>query len=164
MNALSALSQQTEGGLMMLLDMFSGGAFFKCLCICIGYHALYFCFYRSAVTWHISLISKITKRGESGRKKMNQITRYLTVGILFSTKVLLYLGNLKMQMGNVFPEGWYFIVSSVIILAAGSMFVLWLGERITEKGLGNGISFIILVGIIAEVSRSYNRRIFFSIK
>ena len=150
MNALSALSQQTEGGLMMLLDMFSGGAFSNASVFALGIMP-----YISAsivvqlLGMAFPYFQKLQREGESGRKKMNQITRYLTVGILL-VQGPAYLGNLKMHMGNVFPEGWYFIVSSVITLAAGSMFVLWLGERITEKGLGNGISFIILVGIIAR--------------
>lgn len=149
-NALSALSQQTEGGLMMLLDMFSGGAFSNASVFALGIMP-----YISAsivvqlLGMAFPYFQKLQREGESGRKKMNQITRYFTVGILL-VQGPAYLGNLKMQMGNVFPEGWYFIVSSVITLAAGSMFVLWLGERITEKGLGNGISFIILVGIIAK--------------
>jgi preprotein translocase subunit SecY len=149
-NALSALSQQTEGGLMMLLDMFSGGAFSNASVFALGIMP-----YISAsivvqlLGMAFPYFQKLQREGESGRKKMNQITRYLTVGILL-VQGPAYLGNLKMQMGDVFPEGWYFIVSSVIILAAGSMFVLWLGERITEKGIGNGISFIILIGIIAQ--------------
>ena len=149
-NALSALGQQTEGGLMMLLDMFSGGAFSNASVFALGIMP-----YISAsivvqlLGMAFPYFQKLQREGESGRRKMNQITRYLTVIILL-VQGPAYLANLKMQMGNVFPEGWYFIISSVIILAAGSMFVLWLGERITEKGLGNGISFIILIGIIAR--------------
>ncbi len=149
--ALSALSQQTEGGLMMLLDMFSGGAFSNASIFALGIMP-----YISAsivvqlLGMAFPYFQKLQREGESGRRKMNQITRYLTVIILL-VQGPAYLANLKMQMGNVFPEGWYFIISSVIILAAGSMFVLWLGERITEKGIGNGISFIILIGIIAQL-------------
>ncbi len=149
-SSLSALSKQTEGGLMMLLDMFSGGAFSNASIFALGIMP-----YISAsivvqlLGMAFPYFQKLQREGESGRRKMNQITRYLTVVILL-VQGPAYLANLKMQMRDVFPEGWYFLVSSVIILTAGSMFVLWLGERITEKGIGNGISFIILIGIIAR--------------
>jgi preprotein translocase subunit SecY len=92
------------------------------------------------------------REGESGRKKMNQITRYLTVLILLFQSPA-YLVNLSVQLGHVgasLPQSFWFQVTSVIILTAGSMFIMWLGERITDKGIGNGISFIIMIGIIAR--------------
>jgi preprotein translocase subunit SecY len=94
------------------------------------------------------------KEGESGRQKMNQITRYLTVAILLFQGPS-YLVNLSVQMaqvGQTLAIGFnWFTISSTILLCAGSMFVMWLGERITDKGIGNGISFIILIGIIARL-------------
>jgi preprotein translocase subunit SecY len=93
------------------------------------------------------------KEGESGRQKMNQITRYLTVAILLFQGPS-YLVNLSVQMaqaGQAVAVGFnWFTISSTILLCAGSMFVMWLGERITDRGIGNGISFIILIGIIAR--------------
>ena len=100
----------------------------------------------------VPYFQKLQREGESGRRKMNQYTRYLTILILL-VQAPSYLLNLKMQAGpslNASLDWTLFMVTSTIILAAGSMFILWLGERITDKGIGNGISFIILIGIIAR--------------
>ncbi|MCQ2335775.1 MAG: preprotein translocase subunit SecY [Paludibacteraceae bacterium] len=151
---LANLSAQTEGGLMMLLDMFSGGAFSNASIFALGIMP-----YISAsivvqlLGMAFPYFKKLQQEGESGHRKINQITRYLTVVILIIQGPA-YLLNLKMQVGQVVPQGAFFMVTSTIILAAGSMFVLWLGERITERGVGNGISFIILVGIIARLPRA----------
>lgn len=101
----------------------------------------------------LSHFQKLQREGESGRRKLNQYTRYLTVAILLIQGPS-YLVNLRVQMAGAFPADFFFIVSSTIILAAGSMFIMWLGERITDKGIGNGISFIILVGIIARLPQA----------
>jgi preprotein translocase subunit SecY len=104
------------------------------------------------LTIAVPYFQKMQKEGESGRRKMNQITRYLTVIILIIQGPT-YLINLGVQLGQAgaaLPSGIWFQISSTIILCAGSMFVMWLGERITDKGVGNGISFIILIGIIAR--------------
>ncbi len=152
---LSELQNQTRGGLMALLDMFSGGAFSNASIFALGIMP-----YISAsiviqlLGMAIPYFQKLQREGESGRRKLNQYTRYLTVVILL-IQAPSYLVNLKVQMGGVaagaFPSDFMFIITSTIILAAGSMFVLWLGERITDKGIGNGISFIILIGIIARL-------------
>jgi preprotein translocase subunit SecY len=149
--ALTALRAQTSDGLLGLINMFSGGAFSNASIFALGIMP-----YISAsiviqlLTIAVPYFQKMQREGESGRRKMNQITRYLTVAILL-VQGPSYLVNLKVQMaeaGAVFPGG-MFIVTSTILLCAGSMFVMWLGERITDKGIGNGISFIIMVGIIA---------------
>ena len=104
----------------------------------------------------VPAVQKMQREGESGRRKLNQWTRYLTIAILLLQGPT-YLVNLSVQLRNVgaaLPEGLWFTISSTVILAAGSMFILWLGERITDKGVGNGISFIILVGIIARLPHS----------
>ena len=151
---LQQLSSSTEGGLMMLLDMFSGGAFSNASVFALGIMP-----YITAsivvqlLGMAIPYFQKLQREGESGRRKMDQITRYLTV-ILLLFQGPAYLLSLKYQVGAALPEGNFFMVTSTLILAAGSMFVLWLGERITEKGIGNGVSFIILVGIIARFPRS----------
>jgi len=151
--SLTALQEQTSGGLLGLLNMFSGGAFGNASIFALGIMP-----YISAsiviqlLTIAVPYFQKIQREGESGRRKMNQITRYLTVAILLLQGPS-YLVNLKVMMaqsGAAFPAGFWFSFSSTIILCAGSMFVMWLGERITDKGIGNGISFIILVGIIAN--------------
>ena len=151
---LANLTQQTEGGLMMLLDMFSGGAFSNASIFALGIMP-----YITAsivvqlLGMAIPYFRKLQQDGESGRNKLNQITRYLTVVVLI-VQGAAYLANLRMQLGSVVPEGAFFMFSSIVILAAGSMFVLWLGERITERGIGNGVSFIILVGIIARLPQA----------
>ena len=151
--ALSALKSQTSGGLLALLDMFSGGAFANASVFALGIMP-----YISAsiviqlLTIAVPYFQKMQREGESGRRKMNQLTRYLTVAILLLQGPS-YLINLSVQLGqagSAFPSGFWFTVSSTLILCGGSMFVMWLGERITDKGIGNGISFIILVGIIAR--------------
>ncbi len=152
-SALTALKSQTQGGLLALLDMFSGGAFHNASVFALGIMP-----YISAsiviqlLTIAVPYFQKMQREGESGRRKMNQYTRYLTVGILLMQGPS-YLVNLSVQMaqaGAQMPGGWWFTISSTAILCGGSMFVMWLGERITDKGIGNGISFIILVGIIAR--------------
>ena len=152
--ALKALEGQTEGGLMALLDMFSGGAFSNASIFALGIMP-----YISAsiviqlLTIAVPYFQRMQKEGESGRQKMNQITRYLTVAILLFQGPS-YLVNLSVQMaqaGQSVAVGFnWFTISSTILLCAGSMFVMWLGERITDRGIGNGISFIILIGIIAR--------------
>ena len=153
--ALTSLHAQTAGGLMALLDMFSGGAFSNASIFALGIMP-----YISAsiviqlLTIAVPYFQKMQKEGESGRQKMNQITRYLTVAILLFQGPS-YLVNLSVQMaqaGQPLAIGFnWFTISSTIILCAGSMFVMWLGERITDRGVGNGISFIILIGIIARL-------------
>ncbi len=153
-DALGALHAQTSGGLMALLDMFSGGAFSNASIFALGIMP-----YISAsiiiqlLTLAVPYFQKMQREGESGRTKMNQITRYLTVAILLLQGPS-YLVNLSVQMnaaGAPLAIGFnWFTISSTILLCAGSMFVMWLGERITDKGIGNGISFIILIGIIAR--------------
>ena len=154
---LTQLHQQTSEGLLALLNMFSGGAFSNASIFALGIMP-----YISAsiviqlLGIAVPYFQKLQREGESGRRKMNQYTRYLTILILL-VQAPSYLLNLKMQAGpslNASLDWTLFMFTSTIILAAGSMFILWLGERITDKGIGNGISFIILVGIIARLPQS----------
>lgn len=151
--ALTALQQQTSGGLLSLLDMFSGGAFSNASIFALGIMP-----YISAsivvqlFSMAIPYFQKLQREGESGRNKINRLTRYLTVAILLFQGPS-YLVNLKVQMayaGATMPEGFWFSFSSTLILCAGSMFVMWLGERMTDRGIGNGISMLIMIGIIAR--------------
>jgi preprotein translocase subunit SecY len=154
---LTGLADQTRGGLMALLDMFSGGAFSNASIFALGIMP----YISASIVMQLATVvfpsfQKMQREGESGRRKINQITRYLTVAILV-VQGIAYLTNLEIQMrqiGASLPSGLWFRVLSVIIMAAGSMFVLWLGERITDKGIGNGISFIIMIGIINRLPRS----------
>ena len=154
---LTALGEQTRGGLMALLDMFSGGAFSNASIFALGimpYISASIVMQLAAIV--IPSFQKMQREGESGRRKINQWTRYLTVIVLI-LQGSAYLVNLNVQLrsaGASMPTAWWFRISSTIIMAGGSMFVLWLGERITDKGIGNGISFIILIGIIARLPHS----------
>ena len=143
---------------MSLLDMFSGGAFSNASIFALGimpYISASIVMQLLAVA--VPYFQKMQREGESGRKKISQYTRWLTVGILFF-QAPSYLINLKMQAGSALASGisWFwFMFASSIILSAGSMFILWLGERITDKGVGNGISLIIMIGIIARLPQSF---------
>jgi preprotein translocase subunit SecY len=156
-NTLTALQGQTKEGIMSLLDMFSGGAFSNASIVALGIMP-----YISAsivmqlLGMAVPFFQKLQREGESGRRKMNQYTRYLTLVVLV-LQAPAYLANLNMnlnQVGAMLPASFWFKVSTVLILTAGSMFCLWIGERITDKGIGNGISFIILVGIIARLPQA----------
>ncbi len=155
---LDKLQSQTAGGLMSLLDMFSGGAFSNASIFALGimpYISASIVMQLLAVA--VPYFQKLQREGESGRKKISQYTRILTVFILLF-QAPSYLLNLKYQAGQALASGisWtVFIVPATIILAAGSMFILWLGERITDKGVGNGISLIIMIGIIARLPQAF---------
>ena len=155
---LDQLQSQTSGGLMSLLDMFSGGAFSNASIFALGimpYISASIVMQLLAVA--VPYFQKMQREGESGRKKINWYTRLLTVGILIF-QAPSYLLNLKAQAGQALASGvnWsIFIICSSVILAAGSMFILWLGERITDKGVGNGISMIIMIGIIARLPQAF---------
>lgn len=155
---LDKLQSQTAGGLMSLLDMFSGGAFSNASIFALGimpYISASIVMQLLAVA--VPYFQKMQREGESGRKKISWYTRILTVGILF-LQAPSYLINLKMQAGQALASGisWsIFMLPAAIILAAGSMFILWLGERITDKGVGNGISLIIAIGIIARLPQAF---------
>lgn len=143
---------------MSLLDMFSGGAFSNASIFALGimpYISASIVMQLLAVV--VPYFQKMQREGESGRKKINWYTRVLTVAILLF-QAPSYLMNLKIQAYGALSSGidWsVFMIPATIILAAGSMFVLWLGERITDKGIGNGISLIIMIGIIARLPQAF---------
>ena len=161
-NQLDELRKQTASGLMSLLDMFSGGAFSNASIFALGimpYISASIVMQLLAVA--VPYFQKMQREGESGRKKIMMYTRYLTVGILLF-QAPSYLVNLQNQIGPAFDPGvstgLYLILASVI-LAAGSMFILWLGERITDKGIGNGVSLIIMIGIIARLPEAFAQEV-----
>ena len=155
---LDQLQSQTSGGLMSLLDMFSGGAFSNASIFALGimpYISASIVMQLLAVA--VPYFQKMQREGESGRKRIQWYTRVLTVAILLF-QAPSYLINLKMQASSALASGisWsVFMIPATIILAAGSMFILWLGERITDKGVGNGISLIIMIGIIARLPQAF---------
>ena len=156
---LAKLQSSTQEGLVGLLNMFSGGAFGNASIFALGVMP-----YISAsiviqlLCMFVPYFRKMQMEGESGRKKMNQITRYLTVLIL-CIQGPAYVASIHSQVpAEAFVAvnrlGWSnftFNIVSTIILMAGSIFVMWLGERITDRGIGNGISLIIMIGIVARL-------------
>ena len=161
-NGLEKLQSQTSEGLMSLLDMFSGGAFSHASIFALGimpYISASIVMQLLAVA--VPYFQKMQREGESGRKKISMYTRYLTVLILLF-QAPSYLFNLKFQVGPALASGieWpVFMFPATIILAAGSMFILWLGERITDKGIGNGVSLIIMIGIIARLPMAFYQEV-----
>ena len=155
---LEKLQSQTAGGLMSLLDMFSGGAFSNASMFALGimpYISASIVMQLLAVA--VPYFQKMQREGESGRKKISWYTRILTVAILVF-QAPTYLLNLKVQTPGALASGltWTeFMIPAFIILTAGSMFILWLGERITDKGIGNGISIIIMIGILARLPQAF---------
>jgi len=146
----ASLSTHAKEGLLGLLNMFAGGAFSHASIFALGVMP-----YISAsivvqlLGIAVPYFAKLQKEGESGQNKINQWTRYLTIGIT----ALQAIGYLKSQIG---PEARLiadplFTIVNVFVLTSGTLFVMWLGERITDKGIGNGISLIIMVGIIAQL-------------
>ena len=142
----------TQEGLVGLLNMFSGGAFGNASIFALGVMP-----YISAsivvqlLGMFVPSFRKMQMEGESGRRKMNQITRYLTIAILAIQGPAYITGMIPR---NAIAVGWssfMFNIVSTIILMAGTMFVMWLGERITDRGIGNGISLIIMIGIVARL-------------
>lgn len=150
---LSNLQDQASEGLLSLLNMFSGGAFGNASIFALGVMP-----YISAsiviqlLGIMIPYFQRLQREGESGRRKMNQWTRYLTIVIL-AIQGPAYLTNLHAQLPEsaFLAQGFAFNLMATIILIGGTMFVMWMGERITDRGLGNGISLIIMVGIIARL-------------
>jgi len=160
-NMLAQLQSQTSTGLLGLLSMFTGGAFSNASIFALGIMP-----YISAsiviqlLGMAIPYFQKLQREGESGRKRINQITRYLTVVITaFQAPAYIrgvIIANLPPEAiapfdPNAISPSTFFWFSSIVILITGTMFVMWLGERITDKGIGNGISLIIMIGIIARL-------------
>lgn len=159
-NKLDALHSSTQNsGMLGLLDAFVGGAFSKASIFALGIMPyISASIFMQLVTILVPQMAKIQKEGESGRKKINQWTRYLTVIVtLFQSAA--YIGYLKSpaNAGALIPGygAGFFWVSTVVLLTVGTLFVMWLGEKITDKGLGNGASIIIMIGIIARLPNTF---------
>ena len=147
-------NRQSGAGILDLLNLFTGGAFARASIFGLGIMP-----YISAsivvqlLGIAVPYFQKLQREGESGRRKINQITRYLTVAILIP-QGLSYITSLRYQLpAEAFSEN-FSRIAAMIILTAGTMFIMWLGERITDKGIGNGISLIIMIGIIARMPQS----------
>ncbi|WP_314334609.1 preprotein translocase subunit SecY [Capnocytophaga sputigena] len=157
---LHELATKTSGGgLLDILNAFTGGAFSNASVFALGIMP-----YISAsivvqlMGIAIPYLQKLQKEGESGRRKINQITRWLTIAIcIVQAPVYLYGINRLGVPDSAFllGKGLNFIVPAVLILVTGTIFAMWLGEKITDKGIGNGISLLIMVGIIARLPRAF---------
>lgn len=156
---LGALTEGTEQGIFSLLNAFTGGAFANASIFALGIMP-----YISAsivvqlMSIAIPYLQKLDKEGESGRKTKNQITRWLTIGICI-VQAPAYLYGLEAfgvrDTAFLLGKGLDFMVPAVIILVTGCVFAMWLGEKITDKGIGNGISLLIMIGIIATMPQSF---------
>ena len=159
---LQSLSNQTEGGIGWLINVFTGGAFSEASIFALGIMP-----YISAsivvqlMGIAIPYLQKLQKDGESGRKTINQITRWLTIAITL-VQAPGYIYNLKQTLpADAFVNSEFFsffpLFGSVLIIVSGTIFAMWLGERITEKGIGNGISLLIMVGILARMPQAFSQ-------
>lgn len=156
---LNSLSTQTDSGIGWLIDVFTGGAFSQASVFALGIMP-----YISAsivvqlMGIAVPYLQKLQKEGESGRKKINQITRWLTIAITL-VQGPGYIYNLYRTLpADAFMLGFdnfSFLFSAVVILTTGTIFAMWLGEKITDKGIGNGISLLILIGIIARMPQAF---------
>ncbi len=170
-NMLQGSAQQADGGIFGLINMFAGGAFARGSIFALGIMPY---ISASIVVQLLSLavpsFQKMQKEGEEGRRKINQITRYLTI-VITAVQSIGFLINLKSEnpaaiisiTNPAAMSDFVFMLSSVIILTSSTMFVMWLGERITEKGIGNGISLIIMIGIIARLPLALKDEFYFKL-
>ena len=155
---LANLQKQSSEGLLGLMNMFSGGAFGNASVFALGvmpYISASIVIQLLGVMF--PFFQRLQREGESGHRKMNQYTRYLTI-LIIAIQGPAYIANLRAQLpASAFlaqvGSGWYTLLATLILLG-GSMFVMWLGERITDRGIGNGISLIIMIGIIARLPQA----------
>ena len=148
----AAQSSQEAGGIVGLINMFAGGAFLRASIFGLGIMP-----YITAsiiiqlLGMAVPYFQKMQREGESGRKKINQYTRFLTIAVT-AVQAPGYIASIKSSAPNAFTDlSSFWWIQSIFILVTGTMFVMWLGERITDKGLGNGISLIIMIGIISRL-------------
>lgn len=146
-----------QNGILDLINTFAGGAFNQASIFALGIMPyITASIFVQLLTVLVPTFQKMQKEGESGRKKINQMTRYITV-VVTLVQAFAYVTYLHQTSGPAIMAGYssYFVVTTVILLTAGTLFVMWLGERITDKGLGNGTSLIIMVGILARLPQAF---------
>jgi preprotein translocase subunit SecY len=151
--------ESAKGGILGLIDTFAGGAFSQASILALGIMPyISASIFMQLMTVLVPQFQKMQKEGESGRKKINQWTRYLTVAVTIvqASAYVTYLRQMTAQSGAIMP-GYenYFWLSTILLLTAGTLFVMWIGEKITDKGLGNGTSLIIMMGIVARLPQSF---------
>jgi preprotein translocase subunit SecY len=151
-------TSQSDNGILGLINAFSGGAFNQASIFALGIMPyISASIFMQLMTVLVPRFQKMQKEGDSGRKKINQYTRYLTVGVtlLQASAYVTYLRGLTSQGGILPGYANYFWLSTIVVLTAGTMFVMWMGEKITDKGLGNGTSLIIMIGILGRLPQSF---------
>ena len=164
LEAQMAQAMSGDNGLMGLLNVFSGGAFSQASIFALGVMPY---ITASIIIQLLGIMvpyfRKMQREGESGRRKMNQWTRFLTIGVLV-LQAPAYLKTMVMH-GDVIAMGESsFIYTSTLILIAGTMFIMWLGEKITDRGIGNGISLIIMIGIVARLPQAFLQEFMFKLE
>ncbi|MBO9592992.1 MAG: preprotein translocase subunit SecY [Niabella sp.] len=162
---LEALQKNNaQNGILDLINTFAGGAFEQASIFALGVMPyITASIFMQLMTVLVPSFQKMQKEGESGRKKINQITRYLTVVVTF-VQAFAYLAYLQQTSGPAIMPGYgsfYFSLTTIILLTTGTLFVMWLGEKITDKGLGNGTSLIIMVGILGRLPQSVAQELTF---
>ncbi len=155
-----AAGTTSSGGLVGLINMFAGGAFSRASVFGLGImHYITASIIVQLLGMAVPYFQKMQREGESGRKKINQITRLLTIGVTAVQAPGYLVSQVLSKPGAVLDNNTFWWVQSIFILVTGTMFVMWLGERITDKGLGNGISLLIMIGIIARLPFAFTAEI-----
>src|SRR5258705_9523891 len=154
-----------SNGILGLIDAFSGGAFNQASIFALGIMPyISASIFMQLMTVLVPRFQKMQKEGDSGRKKITQYTRYLTVGvtILQASAYVTYLRGMTAQTGGMMAgySASNFWLTTVVVLTAGTLFVMWMGEKITDKGLGNGTSLIIMLGIVARLPQSFLQELY----
>jgi preprotein translocase subunit SecY len=158
-DSIAESMSKSNKGILGMIDMFAGGAFSQASIFALGIMPyISASIFMQLMTVLVPQFQKLQKEGESGRKKINQWTRYLTVAVTVvqASAYVKYLQEMTRTTGGVAPsyEGLFWL-STVVILTAGTLFVMWMGEKITDKGLGNGTSLIIMIGILARLPQAF---------
>jgi len=156
-DGIQASMANSKKGILGLIDTFAGGAFSQASIFALGIMPyISASIFMQLMTVLVPQMQKLQKEGDSGRKKINQWTRYLTVAVTIvqASAYVTYLNEMTKSGGKIPGFEPYFWYTTVIVLTAGTLFVMWLGEKITDKGLGNGTSLIIMVGILARLPQS----------
>lgn len=148
-------------GILDLINTFAGGAFNMASILALGIMPyISASIFMQLMTVLVPKFQKMQKEGDSGRKKINQYTRYLTVGVTI-VQAFAYVGYLHQTASNAInPNFPFFTLSTIVVLTAGTLFVMWMGEKITDKGLGNGTSLIIMIGILARLPQAFMQELY----
>lgn len=158
---LETTRTSSQGGLLDLINTFAGGAFSMASIFALGIMPyISASIFMQLMTVLVPKFQKMQKEGDSGRKKINQYTRYLTVAVTI-VQAFAYVGYLHQTASSaMIPSfGNFFTLSTIVILTAGTLFVMWMGEKITDKGLGNGTSLIIMIGILARLPQAFGQEL-----